>query len=63
MAIGWDQTVKISVCGELSLTDQTIFKKSITDWSTAAGDAAGTLGRLNYEVEFVTSSKPWNDVN
>ncbi|HET9237301.1 MAG TPA: hypothetical protein VFO10_08620 [Oligoflexus sp.] len=63
VAIGWDQTVKISVCGALSLTDQTIFKKSITDWSTATGDAEGTLGRLNYEVEFVTSSKPWNDVN
>jgi hypothetical protein len=63
VAIGWDQTVKISVCGALSLTDQTIFKKSITDWSTATGDAEGTLGGLNYEVEFITSSKPWNDVN
>lgn len=63
VAIGWDQTVKISVCGSLSLTDQTIFKKSITDWSSATGDAEGTLGGLTYEVEFITSSKPWNDVN
>jgi hypothetical protein len=63
LAIGWDQPVKVSICGELSAEDQTTFSRSITDWSVATGDAPGTLGRLNYEVEFVTSPKPWNDVN
>ncbi len=63
LAIGWDKAVKISICGDLSADDQATFSRSITDWSLATGDASGTLAGLNYEVEFVKISKPWNDVN
>lgn len=63
LAIGWDKPIKISICGDLSTEDQTTFSRSITDWSLATGDTAGTLGGLSYEVEFIKNSKPWNDVN
>jgi hypothetical protein len=63
VAIGWDRPVKISVCGDLSADDQTTFSRSVTDWSLATGDPAGTMGGLTYEVEFVKNARPWNDVN
>jgi hypothetical protein len=63
IAIPWEGPVKVSICGDLSAADQATFERSITDWSSALGDAVGTMGGLSYEVEFVKNGKPWSDVN
>lgn len=63
IAIPWAAPVTISICGDLSTDLQTNLKKAITDWSTATGDVDGKLGSLSYQIELVTTPKPFNDVN
>lgn len=63
LAIGWSESVKISICGDLSAADQDTFRRSVTDWSLATNDVTGMMAGLRYEIEFVKNMKPWNDVN